>query len=191
MRIYRYGARLMGILTMCLGIHGCSEYPPDFPRKQNQVAVDCPPIAGSSSPRFTGQAPAFLQSGHALVASCNLERIDENIIGQVPLEVKINRPLKVAGWVADTGSASVPETVVIRAVSEGEGQIFYAPIFLGVSRDDVVRHLGGGRGYLQSGFDVEVDFGELAPGAYQLQLAFSSKGRANLCDNGRRLVVTK
>lgn len=184
--------RAGGIFAVCVFVYGCSEYPPDFPKKQEQVAAGCPPVVtGPLLPRFTDQAPEFFLAGHALVESCNLERIDEKAIDQLPREVRVGRPLKVAGWVADTRSAGVPESVAIRAVAEESGAVYYAPIALSVLRGDVVTHLGGERAYLRSGFNVEVDIGELKPGAYKLQLAFLSKGRSALCDNGRKLAVTK
>lgn len=184
------GVAVSLVLASC--IQGCSEYPAGFKKNDDRGAVECPPaVGGANFTRFTEGIPAFLREGYAIDSSCNLERVDGRVLGQAPVEVKSKQSITAAGWAVDVKSVVVPEAVVIRAISEDDGAVFFAPVALSIRRDDVVAHVGGGHAYSQSGFDADVDLGDLRPGSYRLQLAFSSKGRAALCDNGRRLVVTK
>lgn len=191
MKLSGYFGSVACVIVACLPIYGCSDHATDSAKPQNREAGTLSAaVTTSSSSRFSAQIPTFLQGAYALEDSCNLERVDGKVFGQAPLQVKMGQSLVASGWVVDSKAVSVPAEAVIRASAEADGAVFYAPVSLRVDREDVASHLGGDKAYVRSGFEAEIQLGELKSGTYQLQLGFSAKGRAALCDNGRRLVVT-
>jgi len=122
------------------------------------------------------------------VTTCNFETIDGKPFTDAPIAVSAGSDFKIAGYLYDAQSKSVPADLRVRAIA-ADGSAFDAPVPGRVERQDVPSYFKIGDWALHSGFDTLLPGASLAPGEYRLVLTYAQGGQLYACDNGRRMVV--
>lgn len=118
---------------------------------------------------------------------CNLEFIDGAAFSAIP--VTVGSPVLVRGWLGSSEGAPMGPVLTVATVTGDVVARF--PLALDHDRPDVVRAYPGRPGLERSGFEVTLDPAALASQEYHLYLAYASAGEPHVCDNGRRVRVSR
>jgi len=149
----------------------------------------------SSPPETTSHGGAQLHSGLPVdaptsisyVSSCNIEALHDAPPSDRPVPVQQGAALNASGWVVDEASHQAPAHVFILVQSGESKEFWWAPISGRMPRQDVATARNS---TLLSGFKATLDTSTLPPGEYGVSTLFWQNGPTQICDNGRRIVIT-
>jgi hypothetical protein len=192
-------ATVIGILACLACSLGCDRKKNDAPAERVAPPVEAPRIPGPTTPASTATAPAkpaitktvpsgVVVDGWIAGGKCNLEYINGTIAQAAPIPVKVGTPLKIVGWGYDGAGKKLADAVHVRFASTAGGS-YYGTAGTGIPRDDVKKTQNLDAKSVASGFELNADLGELAPGEYSLTLLLRSGEKTYICDNGRKLQV--
>jgi hypothetical protein len=122
----------------------------------------------------------------ALVKTCNVETADKQSFKPGPPVLRVDSRVRFTGWAIDATAHGIPVKPTLRMISSDGVIVSEAPIGMWRDRADVVAANGGDEAYLKSGFSVDVDTKDLAPGTYSITLGYTADP-AVACDVGRRV----
>lgn len=127
-------------------------------------------------------------TGPAGDLACNIESMDGKKFAQESLSVSAGAPRRVSGWVVDMKSRNVPRDAEIVLVAGDGSTVKSQRIQMWRTRNDVVSAKGDDPAYAESGFAVDLNLSEMAPGQYELIIRSAQAGPAT-CDVGRSIHV--
>lgn len=119
---------------------------------------------------------------------CNIESING-----MPMTVQAHNlvrstPLRLTGWAMDIDKERLPESVIIRFEGKNNNS-FYAPAITGLDRADVRDYFSVVESLVASGYETNIDLGDLPDGEYALTLIMKFIDAVYVCDNGRKIIV--
>lgn len=120
---------------------------------------------------------------------CNIESVNGTLFEPSTPSIASAEPAHVSGWLIDTGTKTVPKDVMIRFESESGDKAWEQPINNWGDRGDVVSTHQNVAAYQKSGFQTELNLGEVSPGLYNIYLIYTIEGKETACGVGRRLLV--
>lgn len=172
---------LVGISMLALG---CSEKPEAFAGKKTPA----PQQLHAESATFKEAAAFSIDEQFTPAPACNIERINETQYSG-EFAVSSQNKMAISGWVVDSEANRLPENIFLRAERDDRTIRYYAPVFLSISRADIVQLYGGNTALLRAGYSATIRPQSLPAGKYRLQTVFFSQGKSFICDNGRILTV--
>jgi len=192
-------AIVIGIVACLPSSLGCDRKKNDAPAERVAPPVEAPRIPAPSAPAPTANAPAkpavtktvpsgVVVDGWIAGGKCNLEYINGTLAQAAPVPVRVGTPLKIVGWGYDAVGKKLADAVHVRFASTGGGS-YYGTAGTGIARDDVKKTQNLDAKSVASGFELNADLGDLAPGEYALTLLIRSGEKTYICDNGRKLQV--
>lgn len=158
--------------------------------------VSVPVAAAAPAAMPAGQFPKELSAAAATAelkpdALCNLERIDNQLLGSSePYTPADSHRAVLTGWLGDGSTKSLPSGPVLMFRMVGVSRVWETPLNLSVPRDDVVKATGAA-GLKMSGFSLDADLSALPVGSYRMVLVYDREGARYACDNGRDLAIGK
>ena len=150
-------------------------------------------VAQSQQMPQQAKAPISMRATDARIAGlaarsvdCNIESAnDEGFEPNTPT-LSMNEPIRISGWLIDVASKTVPANAVLRVETESGDKAWEQKVSEWGNRGDVVATHGNVKAYLDSGFQVTIELGWLAPGAYNVYMAYRVAGQESACGVGRR-----
>ena len=132
---------------------------------------------------------ARLKTGMEQNRSCNIESAGGLRFASEQPRLTRSETIGIQGWVIDELTKTVPDNVKLRLQTANAVSAWEQAVTDRTERSDVAAHYGE-PSYLKSGFTVNVDVPELAPGDYVVYLAFDSPHGEAICGIGRRITLT-
>lgn len=173
---------LAGISVLVLG---CSEKPEAFADKKMAPTTQ---NLREEHAKFMDAAAFSIDEQFSPAPACNIERVNETTFSG-ELAVSTQNKMVISGWVVDSEANRLPENIFLRAERDDRTIRYYAPVFLSISRADIVQLYGGNTALLRAGYSATIRPQSLPAGKYCLQTVFVSQGKYFICDNGRILTV--
>ncbi len=121
------------------------------------------------------------------VSSCNIETLHDAPPSERAVPVQQGTALNLSGWVVDEATHQSPAHVFILFQSGETKEFWWAPITGRLPRQDVATARNS---TLLSGFTATLDTSRLPPGEYGVSTLFWQAGPTQICDNGRRIMIT-
>jgi hypothetical protein len=146
--------------------------------------------AATNDSVFTEGLPMAVAGELALRGDCNMEWINGQGFSSEPYKTSSGSTVEITGWVLDTPSSGVPQTVFVRAASDDGKRVWFAPVSVSVDRSDVASMRGGNEAYRRSGYVAKIKTSGLPAGTYRLQVIYAGKSEKAICDNGRVIVIS-
>lgn len=177
-------------LLIFAGIVGCSDH-------QNHVAESHAAEEATTQPAKTASKPQMsMVATDARIAKlagkatdCNIESVNQKLFEPSTPTIAVADGAKVTGWLVDTTQKVVPSHVLIRVENEAGDKAWEQAVANWGDRGDIVSANGGVQAYQKSGFDVQLELGDLPAGNYNVYLAYDSNGAQVGCGVGRRFTV--
>jgi hypothetical protein len=121
---------------------------------------------------------------------CNIDTLNGMPDGAEPLEVEASAQLVLSGWAFEATTKQPVErlSALLVPTDRGEGTHYAGGSYRVVRRDDVATHFQASS-LTNAGFTIAGSLAAVSPGYYDVVLKMERGGQANLCDNGRRIVV--
>ncbi len=170
------GRRTVGVMLLAAWVElsGCTYSPP-------------PETAGHGGAPLSAGLPVDAPTSIAYVSSCNIETLQGAPPSERALPVQQGTALNLAGWVVDEKTHQSPAHVFILVQSGETKEFWWAPISGRLPRQDVATARNS---TLLSGFTAILDTSHLPPGEYGVSTLFWQDGPTQICDNGRRIMIT-
>ena len=157
-------------------------------RSMNPQAPTPPPPPTMSLPILL--QPDELKLSLTPVSRCNLERANDTVFANTPVEIPGSEPeLALSGWVVNNNSNTTPAGMDIRMIHVKDGQSWKVPVKVSVERDDIVKLLSDNADFINAGYAVNVDTRNMPAGTYRLIIVFQENGVLKVCDNGRSVII--
>lgn len=121
--------------------------------------------------------------------ACNIEYINGQVMGNIPLAVQQKSNITLTGWALDSIHERIPDSVFIR-FTKSDGKHFYAKALAGLERNDVIDYLSlDNNSMINSGFELVIDGHSLEPSEYDLSLLMFFDDKLFSCHNGRKFLL--
>jgi hypothetical protein len=131
--------------------------------------------------------PVDAPTSMSYVSSCNIETLHDAPASGQAVPVQQGAALNLSGWVVDEATHQSPIHVFILVQSAESREYWWAPISGRLPRQDVAQSRNS---TLLSGFRATADTSVLPPGEYLVMILFWQNGPSQVCDNGRRIMIT-
>lgn len=175
-------AKVLPFLILA-GLAGCSDHQDHLAQQKQEGAAPADAGKKQMSMKPTDARIAALK---AKTTDCNIESVNQLTFEPSVPTISSADSAKVGGWLIDAKEKVVPKDVLVRVESEAGDKAWEQPVTSWGDRGDIVTTHGGVAAYQKAGFDVQLDLGELAPGAYNVYLVYGSAGAQTACGVGRR-----
>jgi hypothetical protein len=119
------------------------------------------------------------------LANCNLERVNNDLLGAQPLKLDTSHANTFTGWI-DPSGATVSR-FWLRFDDAQAKHYLHAPIQLTIARPDVLA--ADPDAPRISGFKLQLPANILPAGQYHVYIAVTSNSTVHVCDNGRHIEV--
>lgn len=152
------------------------------------VPVTAPPPAPPAVLTKDSAALGIDLPGARTEGQCNLETVNQTLLGTTAFPVQKNAQLNVSGWAMDSGNVRLPKNVIVRFTGAKETD-FFAVAQIGLPRADVKEYFKVPDTLIMSGFQLLIPALDLPADSYQLTLMMRFDDATYICDNGRKLSV--
>jgi hypothetical protein len=176
---HNWNTVLLAIVIIVGGCGDSSKAPQDAASKSGTAATV--PVPAGFSERLPDELRSVAIEGGG---KCNLERVNGQVFLNEAIVVPRSGELQLEGWIINQSGTASMERIWLRA-SAGS-KVLYSSTEAGLKRPDIVTAFGS-PSYEASGFSAQMDSSKQPGGDYSLTLIGLSKGRAYMCDNGRRI----
>lgn len=173
----------MGLCLVFPAFNGCQE-----PGGQSAASAPVASAPPSSSPGMQAVPPAGLVAYQPTqtvspLANCNLERLNSEMFGALPLRLNPSQANTFTGWM-DPSGVGTPR-FWLRFDDVQAKRYLHVPIQLTIERPDVLA--SDPNAPRVSGFALRLPANEVPVGQYHVYLAVTTDTAAYVCDNGRHV----
>ncbi|HEY0662665.1 MAG TPA: hypothetical protein VGD21_15255 [Lysobacter sp.] len=121
--------------------------------------------------------------------SCNIEYANDTLFWPDQPTASRTKTVVISGWIIDESTKTVPANLKLRLQTANAVSAWEQDVVTRTDRADVAKRHNEDA-YLKSGFRVDLDIPDFAPGDYVVYLAFDTPAGEAICGIGRRFTVT-
>ena len=155
---------------------------------QQSQAPASPQTAPTASSSFTATAPAALmRSNPATTKVCSADVINGSE-SAAQLQIAKSAKLIVTGWAVDDIAGTTPPEIYVELIAASGSTRYYARAARITKRPDVAK-AHNNPAFENSGYDLEGDLTDVAPGVYSVQVAQSVAAGGTLCDTRHKVEI--
>lgn len=180
MHIKQVYAIVLAVVMMAWFAQG----PIDQPKPAKKDATKIPASVNIAAPDFSGISVGEMVVG----GKCNIEFINDIQMSENVHELAKGISLKLKGWAMDDQKERLPAQVIVR-FTDLRNKHFYAPVQIGLARDDVRFYFKLSDRVSASGFELKLETNDFPLGEYALTLLMRFDDKTYICDNGRKINV--